>query len=232
VYPGAIQLLAIVLFAACLFHSWQTEGKKYAQQWFAIGYLFALLYQVLLVQLGVVSYSDQILQFGSAPTLTSLLLPALFYIAYVVAGRMSPPNQARPMLYWIFLLTPALALPVDSTALSFDWWSFPSQSRTFLNGIPYFMPLSWGFTGALFYGFIRVVRRIRFRGNGQMFALILVTPLMAGLGILLVLLAQLVVDFLGLVQSDLLLDISMGVLLIALPIATAILLPRGRIEPR
>jgi hypothetical protein len=165
------------------------------------------------------------LQFGSAPALTSLLLPGLFYIAYIVARRMNPANHARPMLYLMFLLTPALALPVDATALAFDWWSFPSQSRSFLDGIPYFMPLSWGFTGALFYGFVRFVRRIRFRGSGQLFALILGTPLMAGLSLMLVLLAQLVVALLGLVQGDLLLNVLMGVLLLALPIASASRLP-------
>jgi hypothetical protein len=229
VYPVAIQLLAVALFAACLYHSWQAEGRRYAQQWFAIGYLFALLHQVLLVQLGVVSYSDRVLQFGSAPTLTSLLLPALFYVAYVLAHRMNPADHARPMLGLIFLITPALALPVDATALSFDWWSFPSQSRSFLNGIPYFMPLSWGFTGALFYAFIQFVRRIRLRGSGQLFALILVTPLMAGLSILLVLFAQFVVASVGLLQSDLPLNILMGVLLLALPVIFAVFLPRRQV---
>jgi hypothetical protein len=232
VYTSAIELLALALFAACLYHSWRTEGKKYAQQWFAIGYLFALLYQVLMVQLGVVSYSDRMLQFGSAPTLTSLLLPSLFYIAYIVAGRFNPEDHARPMFYWIFLLVPALALPVDATALAFDWWSFPSQSRSFLDGIPYFMPLGWGLTGALFYGFLRFVRRIRFRGSGQLFALLLGTPLMAGLSILLVLLAQFLVAGLGLIGSDSALIILMGVMFLALPLASLVTLPQRRIAPR
>jgi hypothetical protein len=228
VYHGAIQLLSVVLFAACLFHSWQSEGKRLAQQWFAVGYLFALLYQVVLVQFGAISYSDRILQFGSAPTLTSLLLPALFYIAYVVAHRINPANRTRPTLLLIFLLTPALALPIDATALAFDWWSFPSQSRSFLNGIPYFVPLSWGFTGVLYYAFIQFVRRIRLRGGGQLFALILGTPLITGVGLLLVVVAQVIVALLGLAQSDLLMNILLGTLFLALPIALAFRLPRGR----
>jgi hypothetical protein len=228
VYPGAIQLLAVALFAVCLYHSWKNEGKKHAQQWFAVGYLFALFYQVVLVQFGVISYSDRILQFGGAPTLISLLLPALFYISYVVAARMNPANRTGPMLLLIFLLTPALVLPIDATALAFDWWSFPSQSRSFLNGIPYYVPLSWGFIGVLYYAFFRFVRRIRFRGSGQLFALVLGTPLMTGVGLLFVVVAQVIVALLGLVQSDLLLNILLGMLFLVFPIALMFSLPRGR----
>jgi hypothetical protein len=161
-----------------------------------------------------------------------LLLPSLFYVAYIVARGMEPGDQARPMLYWIFLITPALALPIDATALVFDWWSFPSQSRTFLVGIPYFMPLGWGFTGALFYGFIRFVRRIHFRGSGQLFALILGTPLVAGLSFLLVTLAQFVVVALGLAGGDSLLIALMGVMFLALPLSALVNLPQRRIRGR
>lgn len=225
-YAGSIQFLAVLLFAACMYHSLHNEGRHLAQQWFGVGYLFALLYQVLLVQFGVISYSDQMVQFGSAPTLTSLLLPALFYVAYFIARQMNPGDQVRPMILLIFLLTPALALPVDATALGFDWWSFPSQSRSFLDGVPYFVPLGWGLVGALFYSFIRLVRRIRLRGNGQLYALILGTPLMAGVSLLLVLVSQLVVAVLGLAPSDLLLNGLMALLLLALPIALATWQPR------
>ncbi len=231
-YAGAIQFLAVGLFAVCLYHSWRTEGRKYAQQWFVGGYLFALLRELVLVQARLISYSDRMVQFGSAPTLTSLLIPSLFYIAYVVAQRFNPANQARPMLYLIFLLTPALALPLDSTALRFDWWSFPSGSPQFLNGIPYFMPLAWGLSGALFYAFVRFVRGIRFRGSGQLFALILGTPFLAGVSVVLILVAQLVVALLGLIQNDLLLDVLMGALLLAVPIALLFGIPQGQISRR
>jgi hypothetical protein len=221
VYSGAVQLLAVALFAACLYHAWQSEGRRFAQQWFAVGYLFALLYQLVMVQFRVVSYSDRMLQFGSAPTLTSLLLPALFYVSNVLAARMSHGKESKWNLWFVFLLTPALALPLDATALAFDWWSFPSQSPAFLNGIPYFVPLSWGFTGALYCAFFNFVRRIRLRGSGQLFAFVLGTPLVTGVGLLLVLMTQVAVDLLGLVQGDLLLNLLMGVLLLAFPIGFA-----------
>jgi hypothetical protein len=227
VYFGAIQLLALALFAACLYHCWQSEGRRFAQQWFAVGYLFALLYQVVLVQFRVVSYSDRMLQFGSAPTLTSLLLPALFYISYVLAGRMNPGNQFRRNLLLIFLLTSALSLPIDATALAFDWWSFPSQSRAFLDGIPYFVPLSWGFTGALYFAFFYFVRRIRLRGNGQLYAFVLGAPLITGVALLLVMVAQVTVAILGFIQGDLLLNILLGILLLALPIGMALRWPNA-----
>jgi hypothetical protein len=231
-YSGAIQFLAIGLFATCLYHSWKAEGRKHAQQWFAVGYLFALLRELLLVQLRVISYSDRMLQFGGAPTLTSLLMPALFYLAYAVAGRLHPANPEPLTLYLMFLLTPVLALPVDATASSFDWWSFPSPSHLFLNGIPYFVPLAWGSSGALFYGFVRFVRRIPLRGNGQLFALILGAPLIAGLSVLLVLLAQFVVALLGSVQSDLMVNILLGALLLALPAAYLVGVPRWQTQKR
>lgn len=94
----------------------------------------------------------------------------------------------------------------------------------------YFMPLSWACTGALFYGFIRFVRGIRLRGSGQLFALVLGAPLIAGVSLLLVLLAQFVVALVGLAQSDLPLNVLIVGLLIALPIAFAIREPRGKSE--
>lgn len=231
-YSGAIQFLAVGLFAACLYHSWRTEGRKYAQQWFLGGYLFALLQELVLVQARLVSYSDRMLQFGSAPTLTSLLIPSLVYIAYVMARSLSPAEQARPMIYTIFLLTPALALPLDATALQFDWWSFPSTSPQFLNGVPYFMPLAWGLSGALFYAYVRFVRGIRFRGSGQLFAIILGAPFLAGVSVVLIVLTQLVVTLLGLIQNDLLLAVLMGVLLLALPVALVFGIPQSQFPKR
>lgn len=225
-YPGVIQLLAVALFAACLYHAWRSEGQEFAQQWFGIGYLFVLLHEILLVQLRVVSYSDRMLQFGSAPTLISLIYPAFFYIAFSVARFLTPENQVKALLLSTILLIPAITLPLDATALGFDWWSFPSQSRTFMDGVPYFMPLSWGLNGALFCGFFIVVRRIRLKGSGQLFALLLGAPLVAGMSLILVLSAQVVVTLLALFQSDLLLQVAMGILLISPPLVYAFRLPR------
>jgi hypothetical protein len=225
-FAGLIQVIAVALFFACLYHSWQTEGRNYAQQWFAAGYYFAVLREVLLVQLGAISYSDQMANFGGAPSLTSLLLPALFYIAYAVAQRLNPADEYRPMLLTMFLLTPALALPLDATALQFDWWSYPSGSLAFLDGVPYFVPIAWSITGALFYAFIRFVRRIRLRGSGQLFALILGAPLVAGVDVALIALLQVVVNLLALVPGNLLLNLAMALLFVLAPLGLLARRPR------
>ncbi len=228
-YSSLVELIAVAFFGACLYHSWQTEGQKYAQQWFAAGYYFALLTQVLLVQFGVISYSDQLIKFGSAPALVSLLVPALLYMAYTLARFTNPDDDPRRMYLTMFLLTPALALPIDATALQFDWWSWPSGSVSFLNGIPYFVPLAWGLTGALFYAFIRFVRRIRFTGNGQLFALILGTPVITGIDILLIAFIQVVVGLLGLAPENILLDSLMLLVLIVAPFGFILWRPRMKL---
>ena len=225
-YSSLIELLAVAFFGACLYHSWRTEGQQYAQQWFAAGYYFALLGQVLSVQFGVISYSDQLTKFGSAPALASLLIPALLYMAYALARWTNSDNDSRRMYLTMFLLTPALALPIDATALQFDWWSWPSGSISFLNGIPYFVPLAWGLTGTLFYAFIRFVRRIRFTGNGQLFALILGTPVITGIDLLLIALAQVVVGLLSLAPQNILLDSLMLLVLIVAPLGFALWRPK------
>lgn len=227
-YPGAIQLFSVLIFAVCFYHSWRNEGKSFAQQWFGIGYLFALLYQVVLVQLGVISYSDRILQFGSAPTLVSLLLPAIYYVSFTGALRLTSGNQLTRALLTASFLAPALSLPVEATALAFDWWSFPSQSRTFLDGVPFFVPISWGFSAALFCAFILGVRRIRLRGSGQLFALVLGTPLMTGIALLLVVLSQVIVAIVGSIPGDAPLNLLLASLLLAYPIALAVGLQRRR----
>jgi hypothetical protein len=218
-YSSAVEIIAVLACALCFYHSWQAEGSSYAQQWFAGGYYFALLSQVLLVQFGVISYSDQFVKFGSAPAVESLLIPAVLYVSYITAQRLIPSGEPRLMVLLMFLLTAALMLPIDATALEFDWWSFPSGSVSFLNGIPYFAPVAWGLMGALFYGLIRFVRRIRFRGNGQLFALILGTPLVAGINLLLFAAAQIVIGILGLAPENILLDSLMALVLILLPLS-------------
>ncbi len=225
-FTWVVQFLGLALFGMCLYHSWQTEGRRSAQQWFAAGYYFAILTQTLLVQLGAISYSNEMLMFGSVPALTVLIIPSLFYLAYAFSRFLSPLAGPRMLWLTIFLLTPALALPLDATALALDWWSFPSESRAFLNGVPYYLPLGWGVTGALFFAFIHFVRQIRLRGSGQLFALILGTPLVAGIDIALIALVQVVVGLLAFVPGNLLLDAVLVLLLGLMPLGFGIARPR------
>ncbi len=218
-FVGIIQMLAALAFLACAYHASQVEGQRRAQQWFLIGYLFAIMREILLIQFGVIAYSDQMLQFGSAPSVTTMLIPALFYISYSVAQKLEASDSPRAMMLLMFALTPALALPLDVTALHFQWWNFPSESRAFLNGVPYFVPLSWGLTAALFYWFMQRIRRIRLRGAGQFFAMLLATPLLAVVNVPLIALAQIFVGALALAPEDLLLNALLAILFIALPLS-------------
>lgn len=192
-----IQLIALALFGACLYHSWTTEGRRAAQQWFLVGYLFALLLINLLVVTGQIAYNSAMLVIGAAPSLTIMLFPAVFYLAYTVAKAFVEATNLRAMGLMLFLLTAALLLPLDVTALNLGWWSFPTESSSFLNGIPFYLPLAWGSAGAAFYLMVGRIRKIRFRGNGQLFAMIIAVPLVAGLALALVALIQVVVNTLG-----------------------------------
>jgi hypothetical protein len=224
-YTSVIQIAAVALFAICLYHAWQFEGRKYAQQWFVTGYLFALIRENLLVSFNALTYSDQMLRLGSAPTLTTLLLPALFYIAYLLARRLVDTSDLRPIAYLMFLLAPALTLPIDATALQFGWWTFPSESLSFLNGIPYYVPFAWGASAALFYAFIWRVRKIRLRGSGQLFALITLSPLIAGINLLLIGMVQAIVFVFALAPQGVLLDGALVLVLIILPLAWLVRIP-------
>jgi len=199
-----IQLIALVLFGVCLYHSWVNEGRRAAPQWFLVGYIFALLLINLMVVIGQIAYSSTMLTVGAAPSLTVMLLPAVWYLAYNLAQVFADPLDLGRMGYLVFLLTAALMLPLDATALNLGWWAFPSESSEFLNGIPFYLPFAWGLTGAAFYLMIGRIRKIRFRGNGQLFAMIIAAPLLAGLTLVLIGLVQVLVNVLGMFSTGIL----------------------------
>lgn len=192
-----VQFLALVLFAACVFYSWNVEGRRMAQQWFLIGYIFALLLISLLVVISQIAYDPAMPVIGAAPSVTIMLFPAVWFLAYRIAGALVDPNNLRAMGYLVFLLTAALLLPIDATAVALGWWSFPSESYSFLDGVPFYLPLAWGVTGAAFYLLVGRVRRIRFRGSGQLFALVIGAPFLVGVTLILIALVQVVVAQVG-----------------------------------
>lgn len=221
-----IQLLSVVLFAGSFFHSWRTEGPRAAQQWFFIGFIYALLLISLLVVSGQIAYNPGLLAIGAAPSLIVMLYPALFYIAYTVARRFVEPTRLRAMGYLVFAITPWLTLPIDALAVPLLWWSFPSDSYSFLNGIPFYIPFAWGLAGAGYAIMMGRIRKIRFRGNGQFFAMIIAAPLLAGILILLIAVVQLVVDGLAAIGGDTLLYIALAILYVLLPLALIFNIPR------
>lgn len=221
-----IQSAAVFSFAVCLLYAWRTEGPRPAQQWFLIGYLFAVLIASLLVVIQQIAYNANMVVFGAAPSLTVMLFPALFYVAYLLAKRYVDPTNLRGMAYLMFLLTPWLFLPLDALAISQHWWSFPSESYSFLNGIPFYIPFAWGVTGAAFYLMIGRIRLIRFRGNGQFFAMIIATPLLAAINLLLIALVQVIVDTLAVFGGMATLYAALAVLFLLLPLALVLKVPK------
>lgn len=221
-----IQFMAVLSFALCLLYAWRAEGPRPAQQWFLIGYLFAVLIASLLVVIQQIAYNANMVVFGAAPSLTVMLFPALFYVAYLLAKRCVDPANLRAMGYLMFLLTPWLFLPLDALAISQRWWSFPSGSLAFLNGIPFYIPFAWGVTGAAFYLMIGRIRLIRFRGNGQFFAMIIATPLLAAINLLLIALVQVLVDTLAVFGGVASLYAALAILFLLLPLALLLNIPK------
>src|SRR6476469_1390427 len=109
-----IQFIALMLFTACLANSWRTEGQRAATQRFFIGYLFAVLLVTLLGVIQQIAYSETLIVFGAAPSLTVILFLALFYIVYVIAGHFVDPTDLRAMTYMMLIITPWLFLPFDA----------------------------------------------------------------------------------------------------------------------
>ena len=122
-------------------------------------------------------------------------------------------------------------LPLDALAINAGWWYFPSDSVSFLNGIPFYLPFAWGVLAATFGLMMGRIRKIRFRGNGQFFAMILAAPLVGALDLLLLMVIQIIVNFLAALGGTILLYIALVVLFSLLPLALFLNIPRLR-EPR
>lgn len=221
------QFLAVALFAACFYHSWNVEGRRLAQQWFFIGYIFFLLLLSLLVVTGQIAFDAAFLTIGAAPSVWVMVYPALFYLAYTIAKFLADEQNLRAMCYLMFLLTPALLLPVDATGLRMGWWTYPSESIAFLNGVPFYLPFAWGVIGAAFMYMFGRIRKIHFRGSGQLFALMLAAPLLAGFSIFLIALVQVIVDTIAAFAGETWLYGLLLVLFGALPLGVALRSPRA-----
>lgn len=220
-----IQLAAVIAFAVCFIHSWRTEGPRSAQQWFLVGYLFALLFLSLFIVIRQIAFNADMVVFGAAPSLTVMLYPAAFYLAYAVAKRFVEPTNLRAMAYLVFLLTPWFLVPLDVIALSQHWWSFPTESVAMPDLLPFYIPFAWGVLGAAFFLLVGRIREIRFRGNGQLFAMIIGTPLLAAVMLLLVAVVQVIVNQLGAVGGDTLLYVLLALYVLLLPLALVFNIP-------
>ncbi len=213
------QFLAVAVFGACVFYAWNADGRRNTQQWFFISYIFFLLLISLLVVMQQIVYNPGFLVFGAAPSLLVMLYPAFMYLAFCLAKMLVAETDVRGMSVWMFLLMPALMLPLDVTGIQLQWWAFPSDSYAFLNGVPFYLPFAWGITAGTFMYMMGRIRKIRFRGSGQLFAMMIAAPLLDGILILLIALAQVVVDWLYALGGANALYMVLSVVFVGLPIA-------------
>lgn len=220
-----IQFFGLALFVGCIAYAWRVEGPRAAQQWFLIGYIFAVLLINLLVVANLqLEYNSNMVVFGAAPSLTVMLFPAVFYIAYTIARRYVDPTNLRALGYMMFVTVPWLMLPIDAIGIAQLWWHYPA-SEGLVVGIPLYIPFAWGVSGAAFAMMIGRIRRIRFRGNGQFFAMIIAAPLVASAVFLLIALVQVIASLLaglGMVAGY----GALGLLLALLPVAVTLNVPR------
>ena len=220
------QFLAVVAFAACVFHAWNAEGRRHTQQWFFISYIFFVLLVSLLVVSQQIIYNPAFLVLGAAPSLLIMMYPALLYLAFRTAKYFVAESDLRGMTLYVFLVTPALMLPLDVTAIQLRWWVYSSESFAFLNGVPFYLPFAWALTGGTFMYMMGRIRRIRFRGSGQLFAMMIAAPLLSGLMIVLIALTQVIVDLLFGLGGATLLYVLLGVVYLALPAFLILRAPR------
>jgi asparagine N-glycosylation enzyme membrane subunit Stt3 len=132
----------------------------------------------------------------------------------------------RAMAYLMFIITPMLLLPFDATAVYLRWWSFPSESVSFLGGVPFYLPFAWGMIAAGFYLMVGRIRKIRFRGRGQLFAMIIAAPVLAGIIVLLLAVVQVIVNILATLGGGTALYLALAIFLFVLPLALLFNLPR------
>lgn len=182
---GYAEGLAFILFLICLWHAWRYEGRAFAQQWFFTGYVFALVRENLFASFQNISYADSIIRFGSAPAALALNFATFSYLGYWLArGLVKSDADWRGIAWRMFIIVTAITFPLEFVATSFGWWNYPFSDPyyLFIGHLPYFVPFAWGASAVLFYLVLARVRRIPFRGNGQFYALITVSPVLGVLG--------------------------------------------------
>ena len=169
--------------------------------------------------------------FGAAPSLTVMLFPAMFYIAYLIAGRYADPTNLRAMGYLVFMITPWLLLPIDALAVTQGWWSFPTvvafpNKFAFRNKFAFVFewdsvlyPVRVGHFRCDIFLMMGRVRKIRFRGNGQFFAMIIAMPLLAGVQPILIALIQVIVRYDCGIRRTVAIGCTAGGFLLLLPLA-------------
>ena len=179
VYPAVVELLAIGLFAGCVWHATRVAGRAFAQQWFIPLYLVALIRETInQAALQTYSYAPGILRVGAAPALVALLPASIFYLAYQFARRLGAERPAG-IASVMFLSALSLALPLEATAAQALWWVYAEPRLVVFGRVPVAAPLVWGGAAVIWYAVWARVARTRLPERGRLYALITLSPIIA-----------------------------------------------------
>lgn len=184
-YTSIIEFASLILFVGCFYHATRYETNGFAQQWFIAGYLFGILREILM-QVAFISYyyAPQILRFGAAPALVSLLWPSIFYLAYMFARRIVPAKEYIPFAALAFVIAASLVLPIQATGVQLGWWFYEEPAPLVFGGLPVTVPLVWGAGAALYYIVFEKIRATRLPDRGKTYAMISFTPIVVVVHIL------------------------------------------------
>ena len=188
-----IEFAAVVLFAGCFWHAARYESRAFAQQWFIGGFLFAVIREtVILVVLQIYDFSPTILRIGVVPALVCLLTPSLIYLAYHFARRFSASPNLAPIAGLMFVVAASITLPLEATAAQTGWWTYTTPARMLFGGMPLTAPLIWGGSATIFYAIFWRVRGTPLPERGKLYAMVTLSPLIAAVHLLWMLILQLV----------------------------------------
>ncbi len=193
-FVGIIELTSLLLFIGCFWHAARYNDRAFAQQWFVAGYLSGILRETIMqVAFGVYYFPSTILRIGAAPALVTLLLPSVTYLALNFAQRFSPAIELRKTLGLILLIASSIALPIEATAVQASWWAYQTSSLLVFGSIPVFAPLIWGGGAVIFYAAFARVRATNLPDRGKLYAMITLSPVIAAVQVIYILLLGVVI---------------------------------------
>ena len=179
-YSGALEFIAIILSVGCIYHAIRVEGRAFAEQWFIGAFFYGILRESFATaMLAMYAYTPQLTFLGAAPIFVSLFHGSLFYLALQFARRFIAPEKIGLTAAVVFPIAASFALPLETTAVQLEWWTFNRAGLLIFGGMRVFMLVVWGAGAALFcFAFARV-RRTPLPDRGKLYAMITLAPIIA-----------------------------------------------------
>ncbi len=145
------ELLAILLFMACLWHALKQKNGK------GLELVFALLFGVFLEwmtiqQLEAYHYGEFFLMLDGAPICIGLGWAVIIYSGMEFVSHLEMPDYARPFLVGMLALNMDVAMDVIAIRLGFWHWVIPLDWQWF--GVPWGNFWAWYIVVVSFSGFL------------------------------------------------------------------------------